>query len=71
MQGVFRSNVASHPQAAVDLEQHPGDITPVHPLYVFALAASFQPSAGESRRKGKADTPTLCTVTLASFTLSA
>ena len=73
MQGVFKSNVASNPQGPADLQQHPGDITDEDPIYVFAVGASFSPSAvGDSRGGKLADAlPTLCTLTLASFTLSA
>lgn len=74
MQGVFKSNVASNPQAAVDLQQHPGDVTDEDPIYVFAVGASFSSSAVNREHKtGRAgeDLPALCTLTLASFTLSA
>jgi hypothetical protein len=74
MQGVFKSNVASFPVAAKDLDQHPGDITDEDPLYVFAVGASFEPTVATREHKtvkeGE-DPPPLCTLTLASFTLSA
>lgn len=75
MQGTFKSNVASNPQAPIDLEHHPGDITEVDPLYVFAIGASFTPT-GEMRRNpgrttGRVEDEALCTLTLASFTVSA
>lgn len=74
MQGTFKSNVASNPQPAADLMHHPGDITEADPIYVFAVGASFSPSVGRSGTSGGRvadDSPTLCSLTLASFTLSA
>jgi hypothetical protein len=53
MQGVFKSNVASNPQGPADLQQHPGDITDEDPIYVFAVGASFSPSAVGDSRGGK------------------
>lgn len=73
MQGTFKSNVASNPQAAADLEQHPGDITEADPVYVFAIGASFTPT-GDIRKVplGRAaDAPPICTLTLGGFTLTA
>ena len=72
MQGTFKSNVASNPQAAIDLTHHPGDITDADPLYVFAVGASFT-LVGDAKRKQKAgaDAEPLCTLTLASLSLSA
>lgn len=69
MQGLFKSNVASNPQGPIDLTQHPGDITPTDPLYVFAVGAAFTPGAESS--KTRAIEPVLCTVTLESFTMGA
>jgi hypothetical protein len=71
MQGVFKSNVASNPLGPIDLEQHPGDITDEDPIYVFAVGASFSPTATRSGGKLADALPALCVLTLASFTLSA
>ena len=76
LQGVFKSNVASNPQGPADLMEHPGDLTEADPIYVFAVGASFSPQdsapESESGKTGRAaEEPVLCTVTLASFTLSA
>jgi hypothetical protein len=74
IQGTFMSNVASNPQAPIDLQQHPGDITEEDPLYVFAIGANFTPS-GVTREqktvKAGDEPPPLCTVTVANFTLNA
>jgi hypothetical protein len=69
LQGTFQSNVASNPQAPIDIQQHPGDIEDTDPLYIFAVGASFEPSGGASRT-AKA-TESMCSLTLASFTISA
>ncbi len=72
MQGTFRSNVASSPKAPIDLTQHPGDIEDTDPLYVFAVGASFTPTA--SRGAGRAaaeDDPTLCSCEMVNFTVNA
>jgi hypothetical protein len=62
IQGTFKSNVASNPQPAADLTQHPRDVAAnKDPLYVFAVGASFTPTG---------DNPE-CSVTLVSLTLSA
>lgn len=70
MQGTFKSNVASNPQAAIDLEHHPGDVTNEDPLYVFAVGASFTPTTGGATHAGDDPQP-LCTLTLASLSLTA
>jgi hypothetical protein len=64
MQGTFKSNVASSPKPAVDLQQHPRDIDETDPLYIFAVGASFTPSG--TRQIARAGTP-LCSLTLANF----
>lgn len=77
LQGTFDSNIASHPIAALDLDEHPGDITDTDPLYIFAVGASFSPSDEEGqdtppRRTGReAEETVLCTVELKSFTMNA
>jgi hypothetical protein len=63
MQGTFDCNVAGRPAAPVDLEHHPDDITPVDPLYVFAVAAQFTPDAAGD------GTAELCSVKLHSLTI--
>lgn len=70
IQGVFRSNIASHPLAAIDLEHHPDDVTDSDPLYVFAVGASFTPVVSRGAKAGDDPEP-LCTLTLASLSLSA
>lgn len=72
MQGTFKSNVASNPQAPIDLEHHPGDITDSDPLYIFAVGASFTSTepADDTKRPKAAPEP-LCVLTLASLSLSA
>ncbi len=77
LQGTFKTNIASNPQAPLDLQQHPTDISQTDPLYIFGIAASFVPTgdASSRRKRQKAgdgeEEPTLCTVELASFTLNA
>jgi hypothetical protein len=71
LQGTFRSNVASNPQAPIDLTQHPGNIEDKDPLYVFAIGAAFTPSATRAGAKAAADDAPLCSLTLASFTTNA
>jgi hypothetical protein len=66
MQGTFDSNVADNPQMPVNLEHHPDDITLEDPLYIFAVAASFTPTAARSRAAGDA----AATVTLHSLIVS-
>jgi len=66
MQGLFYSNVADNPQMPINLEHHPDDITLEDPLYIFAVAASFTPTAARSRAAGDA----LATVTLHSLIAS-
>jgi hypothetical protein len=70
MQGTFKSNVASNPQAAIDLEHHPGDVTDSDPLYIFAVGASFTPTVSRNIKAGDDPEP-LCTLTLASLSVSA
>jgi hypothetical protein len=64
LQGTFKSNVASNPQPSVDLEQHPGNITEVDPLYIFTVAAQFTPDADPG------DGSELASLTLHSLTVS-
>lgn len=72
IQGTFQSNVASTPVAAQDLEQHPGDVTAEDPLYVFAIGASFTPTSSKiGKPRAVAEGEPLCSLTLASLTLSA
>jgi hypothetical protein len=76
MQGCFKSNVASNPQAPIDLTEHPGDITDEDPLYIFAVGASFlpdeaPPARGARGATGGARAATLCTVTVVNFTMDA
>lgn len=77
MQGCFKSNVANHPTAPIDLTQHPGDITETDPLYIFAVGAAFTPtdparSRGQDEERSiRAEEPTICSLTLASFTMDA
>jgi hypothetical protein len=68
MQGTFESNVADNPQPALNLDQHPTDITEEDPLYVFAVGASFAPTGGADTQ---AEGDSLATVVLHSLTLSA
>lgn len=70
MQGTFKTNIANHPIAAVDLQQHPGDIEDTDPLYVFALGASFTPTGAKGARDA-AEEGVLCSLALASFTVNA
>ena len=78
MQGCFKSNVANHPIAPIDLTQHPGDIKDTDPLYIFTVGASFV-STEPARSRGqqddergiRAEEPTLCSLTLASFIMDA
>jgi hypothetical protein len=67
MQGTFKSNVANHPIAPIDLEHRPGDIDETDPLYIFAVGASFTPAG--TRQTVRAGVP-LCSLTLANFAAS-
>ena len=74
MQGTFKTNIASNPQPPLDLWHHSGDIEDTDPLYVFAIGASFTPSAARSgRNAGRAaeEDESLCTLELAHFTINA
>jgi hypothetical protein len=74
LQGTFRSNVASTPQPAIDLEEHPGDIEDSDPLYIFAIGASFTPTAARGAAKGAAraaaDEGVICSLKLEHFTVN-
>jgi hypothetical protein len=71
LQGTFKSNVAAHPQPIVDLEHHPTDIVDGDPLYIFAVGAFFGPAVDppEAQSQAEGDPPSLCDLTLASFTM--
>jgi len=70
MQGVFLTNIADDPQAPLNLDQHPTDITDTDPLYIFGVGASFTPviTKGKRAAEPRAD-GSLCTVTMTSLTI--
>jgi len=71
LQGTFKTNIASNPQAPLDLQQHPGDIEDTDPLYVFAIGASFTPTAVKGAARTAAAEGVLCSLQMASLTINA
>ena len=75
LQGTFRSNIASNPQAPLDLDEHPENIVDSDPLYIFAIGASFTPEAGDGAAirgavKATAEEGVLCSLKLEHFTVN-
>lgn len=71
LQGTFKTNIASSPKAALDLQQHPGDIGNTDPLYIFTIGASFTPTAAKGAARTAAAEGVLCSLELANFTINA